>query len=437
MPWYWPAEDLLLPPHLLTSDQLPWDTASERLVAAVLTASQRVRVSAKPAFTRLFCDLAKTLLVKGLVALSCEIAPPLPASVTEEIIYVPTRTSTAPAGFNALPDYVPPPDYMDLIIPYSLMFIWFIGMISLVAFSSGGLSYFKRTLQGSSSSRSHADKRHKDVRATSSDMRFDLESPVDQAFISLAASFSLRFLIPRMARAVGLLLLLYILFGGSLPLDFASQLFTAFMEAAQPVLRFIMAYRVNIFSSLAKTLPVNILALFPCDIGAFIEDLVLPLSPPAWPNVVTEIFVLVYEDLRNTYDHYPITFICLIVMDLFIIFRGLSFLARTLREEPRWTQASSRSRTDEHNEGLRPASSGSRVPENQHENLRQASPDMGPKLEPLVDPNAISPPAVYVVKHEITYKKLVYIFYEEGESTPLGVEESKQFVSHRQEVVRS
>ncbi|RXW13122.1 hypothetical protein EST38_g12732 [Candolleomyces aberdarensis] len=418
MPWHWPAEGLLLPAHLLGGDQLPWDTASERLITAVLTASQRV-LSAKPAFAHLFCDLAKTLLVKNLVALSCEIAPVtvLPVPVAEEIIYIPTRTApvstitpapelipqfTPQAGPNTLLEYVPPPDYMDLIIPYSLMFIWFIGTVLLViAFSSGGLSCFKRTLQASSSSRLHADKRDENVRATSPDMRIELEPPVDQAFISPPASYSLRFPIPSMAQAAGLLVLLTILFGGSLPLDFASQLVAAVTEAVQPVLRLaIMPYLVNIFSGLAKTLRVENLPPFPCDISALIDDIVLPLSPPAWPDVVAKNFVPGYDNLIDVY--FPVVFLCVIGM-----------------EEPRRPQAPSIPCAD-------------RWPENRHEDLRQASSDMGSELEPLADQDSISPPAVYVVGHEITYKKLIYVYYEEGESTPFDVETFNEFVSHRQ-----
>ncbi|RXW24804.1 hypothetical protein EST38_g1050 [Candolleomyces aberdarensis] len=286
MPWFGPGEGLSLLSHLLSSRQLTWDIASELPVAALLDAAQSVLV--KPALAHLFCDLTKTLRVDTLVSLPCKIV--------QEIIYVPTRTASRSAastitpppepispqflphpGPTTLSDDVPSPDFLDLIIPYSLIFIWFIGMISVFAFSSRSpsLSRSKRTSQASSSSRSRVEKRSK------------LKPLVNQALVSLRAFCSLLSPNPIMEvfwHAAGLLLLTCTLYGGRVHLTLASRFVGVVMRATRLVFSWIIKPAlVNIFCILAKALRVDKLVPLPCDVNPFAPP---QPFPPVSPGVL-------------------------------------------------------------------------------------------------------------------------------------------------------
>ncbi|RXW24827.1 hypothetical protein EST38_g1047 [Candolleomyces aberdarensis] len=285
MPWFGPGEGLSLLSHLLSNRQLTWDIASELPVAALLDAAQSVLV--KPALAHLFCDLTKTLRVDDLVSLPCKIV--------QEIVYVPTRTmSRSPAstitpppepispqflphpGPTTLSDDVPSPDFLDLIIPYSLIFIWFIGMISVFAFSSRSpsLSRSKQTSQASSSSSSRVDKRSKP------------KPLVNQVFLSLRAFCSLLPSDPIMEvfwHTTGLLLLTCAVCGVRVHLTLASQFVGAVTRATRLVLSWIIKPAlVNILCILAKALRVDKLVPLPCDANPFAPP---HHSPPACPGV--------------------------------------------------------------------------------------------------------------------------------------------------------
>ncbi|KAJ2927331.1 hypothetical protein H1R20_g9762, partial [Candolleomyces eurysporus] len=424
MQLFWPHEGLLLPSHLPSIAQL-----HERLVGAVLAASQPL-LSAKPALAPLFCDLAKTLRAEKLVvALPCQVAPVVPAAVVEEIIHVATRTTSlsaiptiisppepvlppvlANADASTLLDYVSPPDYTDLIIPYSLMFIWLFAMISVFAFSqsSGSLSRFRRAIQKASTSpRSYADKRDQDVRRASR-----LSSP------------GLFFRIPSMTHAVGLLLLSYVVFGGPLPLDFASQLFGDVAETAQSVLPLALKPAlVDIFSDLAKTLRIHDLVPLACDFGGFVKDLVLELMSPADSDVFENLF-LGYEDLIN--DFYPIMFIFPLYMVIATLFLtescgGLSHFTRLNHIHTYVDQEDCRSRYSQPSWNTRFETDyfGYPLPEEE--------------LEPIVDEDSddIPPDALYTESHRYNIEIVVFKFYRQSDNIMVDERTHCEIKSHR------
>ncbi|RXW22135.1 hypothetical protein EST38_g3727 [Candolleomyces aberdarensis] len=441
MPWFWPQEGLPLPSHLPSIEQL-----HERLVGAALAASQPL-LSAKPALAPLFCDLAKTLRMENLVALPCEIAPVVPVAVVEEIIHVATGTTSLSAistlisppqpippsvlplaDASTLLDYASPPDYLDLVIPYSLVFIWFIGMILLFAFSksSGSLSRFKRTIreEASSSSTSHADKQDGDDRQASLDTRFEFELPSDKASDSPPASPSF-FPIPSMTLAVGLLLLSYTVSGGPLPSDFASQLFGDVAETVQSVLPLaIKPALVNIFSDLAKTLRVDDLVPLACDLGVFVKDLVLEHMSSTEPDVFENLF-LGYEDLINAY--YPLMFILPLYLVSITIF--LSSEAVGLTQIPH-KQTSFGSHVDQ---------------EDRRSRYRQPSwsthfetdyfeyPLPREELEPIVDEDsgAIPPDAIYMESHRYNIELVIFKVYRQRDNILVDERTHCELKSHR------
>ncbi|KAJ2923930.1 hypothetical protein H1R20_g13169, partial [Candolleomyces eurysporus] len=403
MPWFGPGEGLSRLSPLFRSGQLTWEIASELPVAALLDAAQSVL--AKPALAHLFCDLTKTLRVENIVSLPCKIV--------QEITYVPTRTASRSAastitpppepispqflpqpGPGTLPDDVSPPDLMDLIIPYSLIFIWFIGMISVFAFrfSSGlpSLSRFKPTLQASSSSRSHVDKLSR------------LKSIVDQAFISLQAFCSLLSPNPIMEvfwHTAGLLLFLYALCGGRVFWTLASQFVGAAMRAARLVFSWISKPAlVNIFCILAKALRVDKLVPLPCDANPFVPP---QLVQPAKPRDFVDACILILLD----------TFLCILV----VLMAVAVFLFVKLTRSIRLLIQSSPSQT----------SRDYVVPKESQENL-----------EPLVDWDSDPAPTLYVDKATRVVEEVVFNHFRDGESEPYCRKKKRRIVSRKIERVR-
>ncbi|KAJ2915329.1 hypothetical protein MD484_g5052, partial [Candolleomyces efflorescens] len=164
MPWFWPPEGPeSLPSRLFTSTShllastgeglSQWNLASERFLALVLEAARPPIVSSRPELANALCYLAETLRVANLGAL-------VPCNVVQETIYAPTQTaplSDTPtitpfldfiAPQSLLLEYGTPPEFMHIAVnPYSLILVWLAGVISVFAFSTGGLSRFKRIVQ--------------------------------------------------------------------------------------------------------------------------------------------------------------------------------------------------------------------------------------------------------------------------------------------------
>ncbi|KAJ2936202.1 hypothetical protein H1R20_g892, partial [Candolleomyces eurysporus] len=355
---------------------------------------KRPLLSAKPALAPLFCDLAKTLRAENLVALPCQVAPVVPVAVVEEIIHIATRTTwpsaiptiisppepvlppvLANADASTLLDYVSPPDYRDLIIPYSLVFIWLFAMISVFAFSqsSGSLSRFRRAIQKASTSpRSYADKRDQDYDAR----------------------------------------------------HLASQLFGDVVETAQSVLPLaIKPALVDIFSDLAKTLRIHDLVPLACDFGGLVKDLVLEHMSPADSDVFENLF-LGYEDLIN--DFYPIMFIFPLYMVIATLFftescGGLSHFTRLNHIQTYVDEEDCRSRYSQPSWNTRFETDyfGYPLPEEE--------------LEPIVDEDSddIPPDALYTESHRYNIEFVVFKFYRQSDNIMVDERTHCEIKSHR------
>jgi hypothetical protein len=131
--WSWPQEGPPLSSHKSTINT----------VLAYL--------STRFALPPLFCDITKFIGVEKLVAGPCQIASlvlPVVEVIEEITVHIASRTTLSTItlmpppialppqpGPNTLPEYVAPPDFMDLLIPYSLLFVWAFGMIYILVFS--------------------------------------------------------------------------------------------------------------------------------------------------------------------------------------------------------------------------------------------------------------------------------------------------------------